>query len=323
MNRLLGVCSLAAGALVIIIASADLVGAQGIEIRGAITNNPAATPGPGRNKAARPAQARRATLPAGQSGVQLVAFLTDSAAKENGAQIEDGLLWRIYSIQVARGSQPKLVLKNRAASPVIRLSPGQYFVHAAYGKAYITRRITVPPKQLITEKFVLNAGGLRVTPIVTSTRPIPLSAISYDVFNDERDQLEGQSKVVSGARPGAIVRLNSGLYRIVSRYGKANATVEARVTVEPGKLTDAKVKHLGAPVSFKLVARPGGEAIASTQWTIQTAGGRVVVKSAGALPRHILAPGKYAVVARSRGRVFRKVFAVENGKDLTVELLNQ
>ncbi len=72
------------------------------------------------------------------------------------------------------------------------------------------------------------------------------------------------------AKPNVIIRLNAGIYHIVSTYGDANAKVEADVNVEAGKLTEATVSHSAARVTFKLVTRIGGEALPDTQWTVQT-----------------------------------------------------
>ena len=77
--------------------------------------------------------------------------------------------------------------------------------------------------------------------------------MSYDIFSGETDQQGNRTKVMSGARPGLIVRLNAGIYHIVSTYGDANATVRADINVEAGKLTEATVSHTGARVTFKLV----------------------------------------------------------------------
>ena len=96
---------------------------------------------------------------------------------------------------------------------------------------------------------------------------------------------------MKGAKPGLIIRLNSGIYHIKSTYGGANATVEANVTVEAGKLTEAAVNHSAGKVTFKLVRKEGGEALARTRWHIQTSDGRTIAKSIGAFPTHILAGG--------------------------------
>ena len=58
------------------------------------------------------------------------------------------------------------------------------------------------------------------------------------------------------------------------------------MTVEAGKLTEATLSHAAAKVTFKLVARPGGDAIADTQWSLANAQGEIVKESVGALPTH-------------------------------------
>ena len=55
-----------------------------------------------------------------------------------------------------------------------------------------------------------------------------------------------RGEVPPGLLAHELVRLNAGIYRIVSTYGDANATVEADVTVEAGKLSEASVTHSAA-----------------------------------------------------------------------------
>ena len=119
---------------------------------------------------------------------------------------------------------------------------------------------------------------------------------------------------MENAKPGLVIRLNAGAYHIVSLYGDANATVRADVTVEPGKITEATIKHAAAAVTFKLVQSPGGEALADTQWSILTTTGDVVKENAGALPTHILAVGDYAVVANHNGESYTSKFSVAAGQ---------
>lgn len=253
-----------------------------------------------------------------ETQVTLVALLT-----QDGQRIESGLVWRVFKDKKdnTKPSEKDLVVTRREASPVLRLPPGDYYVNAAFGRAHLTRRITVKPGVQSVEPFVLNAGGLRVTALVNNGETAPPNSISYDVFSDERDQFGNPARILSGARPGVIVRLNSGIYHIVSTYGDANAQVSADVTVEAGKLTEANVTHSAAKVTFKLVTRAGGEALPDTHWKILDTGGEVVVESVGALPTHILAPGQYTATARFGGQVFRRDFSVSRGEVAEVEVV--
>jgi hypothetical protein len=247
--------------------------------------------------------------------VNLVALLT-----VDGQRIDQGLSWRIYQETPGKKGQPKLLMTKTDASPTLSLKPGDYIVNAAFGRADLTRKITVAPGATTSEKFVLNAGGLRVKAIVGGTAPAP-NTVSYDIYSGERDQSDNRTKIVGNLKPDVVIRLNAGIYRIVSTYGDANAAVEADVTVEAGKLSEATVTHAAARVTFKLVAREGGEALPDTQWTVQTSEGEVVKRSVGALPTHILAPGTYSVVAKSGGRAFKRDFTVADGDTSQVEVL--
>ncbi len=258
-----------------------------------------------------------AKVEAGAVGrVTLVALLTD-----DGQRIDQGIVWRVFQDGGAAGAKSRLVSTHREANPELRLPPGQYVVNAAFGRAHLTRKITVKPGGPATERFVLNAGGLRIDATLESGEALPTGSVTYDILSDDRDQFGNRAQIMSGARPGLIIRLNAGLYHVVSTYGDANATVRADVTVEAGKLTSATVAHAAARVTFKLVPRAGGHAIADTQWSLQTLNGEPVKESVGALPTHTLAPGNYAAIAKSAGRMFRRDFSVQAGDVVQVEVM--
>ncbi|HXF54336.1 MAG TPA: hypothetical protein VNK52_09460 [Hyphomicrobiaceae bacterium] len=254
----------------------------------------------------------------GAGQVTLVAVMN-----EEGRRIEQGLLWRVFEGKPAADGRIRLLSQHRDATPVLRNPPGDYLVNVSFGRAHTSRKITIPATGHAVEQFLLSVGGLRVTALLANGDPAPPGSVTYEVYSDERDQFGQRARIVGGGKPGVILRLNSGLYHLVSVYGDANATVRADFTVEPGKLTEAKVVHAAARVTFKLVSRPGGEALAGTQWSIATKEGEVVKESAGALPTHTLAPGSYVASAKSGGRVFRRSFSVRPGETTQVEVLMQ
>ncbi len=256
-------------------------------------------------------------IPSSGGQVNLVALLT-----VDGQRIDQGLVWRIFASTRDPRATTKLLMTKREASPTVDLDPGEYIVSAAFGRADITRKIVVTAGAATSEKFVLNAGGLKVKVLVDGVEPAA-NTVAYDILSSERDQADNRVRVLGGAKPNVINRLNAGIYRIVSRYGDANATVEADVTVEAGKLTEATVSHSAARVTFKLVTRVGGEALPDTQWTVQTPDGRVVMQSVGALPTHILAPGTYSVTAKSNAGAYKRDFTLANGEVAQVEVLMQ
>jgi hypothetical protein len=291
----------------------DAAGRGGIEIRGAISDDSLKRSSP---------VAPRATGEAGVTTRAATGQLTAVAVvTEDGQRIDKGLVWRVYQPRTGLGGKPKLISQHREASPVLRLPAGDYLLNAAYGQAYLTRRISVQAGREATEQFVLNAGALRVKALVAANEVAPPGSSTFEIYSDERDQFNQRARIVAGARPGVIYRLNSGVYHVVSRYGDVNATASSDVTVEPGKLTEIAIAHPAARVTFKLVARAGGDALADTQWSIATPKGEVLKESAGALPTHTLAPGTYSVTAKSAGRAYQRTFTVRRGETAQVEVL--
>ncbi len=185
--------------------------------------------------------------------------------------IDQGLVWRVYRDKPGTDGRPRLVSVHRDATPNLRLEPADYVINVAYGRANLTRKITVAAGRPAQERFVLNAGGLRATLVLPGIDAMADRATVFDVYSDERDQLGQRKILVSGMRGGAILRLNAGIYNLVSTYGDANAIARADVAVEAGKLTEVTLTHQAAKVTLRLVARQGGEAIADTQWVITRA----------------------------------------------------
>jgi hypothetical protein len=265
-----------------------------------------------------PPETKTPAGPAGAGQVSLVALLT-----QDGQSIEQGLVWRVYRDKPGPDGKLRLLATNREASPSLRLEPGDYVVNVAFGRAHLTRKITVSGDRPTQERFVLNAGGLRLTPVLAGGEAIADKAVSYEIYSDERDQYGQRVRVMAGARPGLVIRLNAGIYNIVGTYGDANAVARTDVTVEAGKLTEVTLTHAAARVTFKLVVRAGGDAIADTQWSIANARGETVKESVGALPTHIFAPGTYTVSARNAGDVFQRTFTVRAGDVAQVEVIRQ
>jgi len=254
----------------------------------------------------------------GAGQIALVAVLT-----QDGQNIDQGLVWRVFRDKPGPDGKLKLLSTHREASPTLQLEPGDYIVNVAFGRANLTRRIAVSGERPMQERFVLNAGGLRLGAAVANGEPVNPKAVSYDIYSDERDQYGQRTKVMSGVKPGTVIRLNAGIYNVVATYGDANAVVRSDVTVEAGKLTEATLTHAAAKVTFKLVARSGGDAIADTQWNIANAQGDVVKESVGALPTHIFAPGTYTVSARNAGEVFQRTFTLQAGEAVQIEVVRR
>jgi hypothetical protein len=213
-----------------------------------------------------------------------------------------------------------LVEKSTAATPTFSLKPGNYIVHAAYGFAGASRRITVQTGPVV-ERLTISAGALKVGGAVGDTS-IPPNRLSISVYVPVGNNSEGRL-VVGSVKGGEIIRLPEGTYHVVSSYGESNAIMRADLNVEPGRVTEATLNHRAATVTLKLVASAGGEAFAGTAFSVLTPGGDVIREAIGAFPSVTLAEGDYVLIARHEGQVHTREFKVESGLDKDIEVVRK
>jgi hypothetical protein len=243
--------------------------------------------------------------------VTLTAMVSDG-----GRSIGEGLVWRIFSTRTDSAGQLELAAKSDSAVANVELTPGNYVVHVAYGRAQASDTITVAEGSN-AKNIVLEAGGLRLNAAITGDVPIPINLLRFDVLTTGDEAV-----VAAGIGANDILTVNAGTYHIVSYFGDVNATVRADLRVEPGQLTDATLYHRAAQVSFKLVSEAGGEAIADVDWTVKSAdGASTIFTNTGAFPSTVLQEGDYLVFAQRGDTVFNREFEVQPGQPKEIEVL--
>ncbi|MGO9543255.1 MAG: hypothetical protein ACLPPF_00450 [Rhodomicrobium sp.] len=250
--------------------------------------------------------------------VTLTAYLA-----EGTAPMTSGIVWRVFEGHPGKDGSYRLLETVREPQPVLELKPGEYLINIAYGRANLTKKVPVWPQNAVKEDFVVNAGGLRIGATLAHQPIAAEHLLKFEIFSDTQDQFGNRQKLFSDLRPGVVIRLNSGIYHIVSTYGDANSVIAADVVIEPGKITEAGIDHDAGKVTLKLVQRAGGEAAADTHWILYNAGGEVIKESAGAFPTHILAAGEYRVAAQHGERQYAGAFSVVPGDTKLVEIIMQ
>jgi hypothetical protein len=267
----------------------------------------------------KPGKSDLATAPepdgARQAGLTLEAKLI-----ADGPSIPKGVVWRVFGkIPGADGKLP-LVKESEGGTVSLPLKPGNYVVHAAYGRAGAMKELSVGGGEE-HDTLVLDAGGLKLDALVGKDQlPLP-NLIKFDIYAGEAGTGEERNPIVPALRDDEIVRLNAGTYHVVSRYGDANAIARADVRVEAGKLTEMRMFHQAARITLKLVSEAGGEALANTSWSVMTPAGETVFDSAGAFPDVVLALGDYTAVAKHDGKIQERNFTVEPGLNREIEVL--
>lgn len=247
--------------------------------------------------------------------VELAAAMTD-----DGAAIDKGVQWRIFSPTIDDDGKLPLLASQQGGSLSFDFTPGEYLVHAAYGYASAVRRITIDATSAM-ERFTFNAGALQLDAVTGTGSKITPLRLRFDVYAEEADQRGIRQLIARDIRAGQIVPFPAGTYHVVSQYGRLNAEIRADLRVEPGDVTQATIEHKAARMTFRLVRQEGGDAIADTQWSILTEAGDVITESASAFPAFVLREGTYTALARNSEKVYSRDFRVISGVDQDVELL--
>jgi hypothetical protein len=237
---------------------------------------------------------------------------------EGGSVIPEGVVWRIFQTKTDTSGELALAAKSEDATADVKLPPGEYVVHVAYGRAQASDTLVVQPGEN-DKSMVLDAGALRLNAAITGDVAIPLNLLTFDIFSGSSEN--EHTLVAENLTANDIVTLNAGTYHVVSHFGVVNAVVRADLRVEPGQLTDATLYHRAAQVSFKLVTEAGGEAIADVEWTVKTSDGTTIFSNIGAFPATVLSEGDYLVLAKRGDNVYNREFEVQPGALREVEVL--
>ena len=255
--------------------------------------------------------------PAKSRDIVLEAKLT-----QQGEPMMEGLAWRVFSpIPGADGKLPMLA-SSEGGSAEFHLEPGDYFVNVAFGRAGVSKKLSVPETGKIDKQvLILDAGGFVLNAVAGNDKTISANQLKFSIYASEASENGERKLVMTDVKPNTIVRLNAGTYHVVSEYGSVNAVVRADIQVEAGKLTEATLQHHAAQVTLKLVSEHGGEAIADTAWSVLTGAGDVVNESVSAFSTMVLADGEYTAIARNKDKVYQRNFRVKAGQDSDVEVL--
>lgn len=240
----------------------------------------------------------------------------------DGEPMMEGLSWRVFSPIPGPDGKLPMLASSDGGSAEFHLSPGDYFVNVSFGRAGVTKKLSVPASGKIDKQvLILDAGGFVLNAVAGGDKRISPNQLKFSVYSPDTQEDGERRLVMSDVKPNTVIRLNAGTYHVVSEYGGINAVVRADIQVEAGKLTEATLQHHAAQVTLKLVSEHGGEAIADTAWSVLTGSGDIVNESVSAFSTMVLADGEYTAIARNKEKVYQRTFRVAGGQDSDVEVL--
>ena len=247
------------------------------------------------------------------SGTRTGIDLSATMSAKSGV-INRPINWTVYSeIEQSRKWQSIREISN--SSPKLDLEPGRYVVRLNYGKVRTSRLIEVT-KGMVTEMTVnLNAGGLRMISRIYG-QPVNEVTPEHRVY---RILKESGSRELVGktARQGEILRLSAGTYKVVSRFGNANAVQETVARVRPGQLSALEFDHLAGVATLIVPKLEAGDKV---HWVVTDAAGSVVAITDERQPSLVLRSGAYRATATINGSGIVENFSLSPGQSVRVRL---
>jgi hypothetical protein len=211
-----------------------------------------------------------------------------------------------------KSSAGEVLVDTKTDEVQAELPPGEYAVTAVYGHKSITEPLTLPEGSRLKVSYVLNTGVLRVLPRIGGGQ-VPGLVSTSKVFSLDGD-VRG-ALITTSTRPGEILNLPEGSYRIESRFVPGNTQAVMDVKVKPGIQTAVDVDHVAGTVKLGLV-----NASAATAWRIAADDGSYDETLTGSEARLTLRPGRYIATATEDGQSFEMTFDVTDGvsRDITL-----
>ena len=236
----------------------------------------------------------------GEEALELSARFT-----QDSKNYTDAIDWQI------KNANGEALFEGTGAVASMKLKPGAYEVIGHYGNVEIDEAINLPPQTRLAVNFVLNAGGLRVLPRLPEALA-PIGASNTNIY-----ALNGSSAgrlVAPNVKPGQMLKLAAGTYRIETRYETGNVSAVTDVDVKPGVLRAVDITHHAGMAKLSLDRRQ------EAQWLVMENGGSVLALPSGTETTAFLKPGSYVAEAHFGTKVLQQAFTISEGKVSTVVL---
>ena len=239
------------------------------------------------------------TVPKGHEGLELSARYTDG-----GKVLVDNIAWKI-------SDQDQAIIYDKTASSVaLPLSPGRYLIEATLGTAHLEEAVNVEPGTKLGLSLVLNAGALRILPRVKGVEQLNLASTSkvFALTGIEKGKL-----VATSNRPGEVLNVAAGDYRVESKFASGNAVAVTDVHVSAGYTTAINIDHRAGIAKLSV----SGLVDPNLTWVVTDQKG---LSSNSTNAQFILKPGRYIASVALGDQNLRSDFVIAAGEVQEIDL---
>ncbi len=237
----------------------------------------------------------------GREGLELSARLTP-----DGGPLQQNIAWNI------RSPDGVTVYSGDEGTADVSLSPGDYVVDASYGATRLEELVSLPAATRLKVSFVLDAGGLRVEPLLGKI-DVPPVASRVRVFS-----MDGKRLMAVSVKPGEIIRLPEGTYRVESQVSTGNVKAVADVHVTAGRVATVKIAHRAGLARLAFVGAPNS----TVRWQVEDQSGTSIATRGGINANVTLLPGTYTARAEVGAELLTATFNIAAGEVRDIMLGN-
>ncbi|MGI9379357.1 MAG: vWA domain-containing protein, partial [Methyloligellaceae bacterium] len=231
------------------------------------------------------------------------------------------LYYSIFETDPDTYKATRIIARTAATNPSFDLPAGNYVVQVAHGEASSQSRVTVRPGKTTEKSMLVRSAELRLTSRISGQKNLISSDISYRVYDLNKAPERGGLEVLRTSRPEAIVQLNSGAYRVVSRLGRTNARSENTVLLQPGEQKSLEFLHRVGEISLQLVQGDTDRPLTGVFWSLRTLDNKEIWRTSLPAPKFILRSGRYRVIAEAKSQRLERQISVSTGDKKNVEFV--
>jgi Ca-activated chloride channel family protein len=146
----------------------------------------------------------------------------------------------VYTSEKDMDGHRKKITNSSDAFPLFKLLAGQYFVVASRGNATAEATIEVKAGEMITHRFNLNTGNLKLQalPRQGAKAFVKFLAVDYQVYSEKTDRDGNYIKVTNSSDAKPLFKLAAGKYIIVAMRKDTGIKVEIKLEIKAGELLE-------------------------------------------------------------------------------------
>ncbi len=248
----------------------------------------------------------------------------EASYSEGGTVITKGMRWDVYGAEKDLDGKRRRIVGNYDAKPNFRLPAGRYYVVARRGSAVRAREIEVTAGKRTDIKFVLNAGLLALSAVLSGEKEPIKKGMRWDVYSIEKD-LDGKRRRYAGnyeATP--TFTFAEGKYYVVAKAGQAVKSAEVSVTAN--KRSDIVIDLNAGMVKLVAKAGDGAQVTKGLRWDVFSyekdleGKRRHFVGGYVAAPIYTLSAGDYLIVVKTGNTSKEQKLTVKPGDSRQVEV---